>query len=245
MSRTVVLIHEDFEGPARVADILTEEGHALEIRSLHRGDSIPADLGAEDLLVVMGGPMRVGDRARPEYSFLGREIEVLRQRAAADAPVLGICLGAQLLAYAAGAAVRPMTSDDGKTRLYEVGWGDVRFHRETGGDVLAGIPNEAMMLHWHGDAFELPPGARLLASSRICPNQGFQLGAHLFGLQFHCEASAEDVASFLREDAAFVVTANGADGVERVRRETDLHLRTSRAIGDRLLRNILQAMARR
>src|ERR1043166_7248326 len=118
----------------------------------------------------MGGPMGVGERDRPEYSFLRDEIELLRGCIAADAPVLGICLGAQLLAHAAGARVHPMTGGADGSGRYEVGWAPVRFHRTEDDDVLSGLPAEAPVLHWHGDTFTLPAGARLLASTTICQN---------------------------------------------------------------------------
>jgi GMP synthase (glutamine-hydrolysing) len=242
VKRAVVLTHEEFEGPARIADAIARVGYEIDLRALHRGNALPFDLERDELLIVMGGPMGVGDLARPEYSFLQREVDLLRQRVEDDAPVLGICLGAQLLAHAAGAAVRPMMTADGRSRLYEVGWGSVRFHGEADDGLLEGIASEAVMLHWHGDTFDLPAGARLFASSGVCRNQGFQLGRRLFGLQFHCEASAEDIEAFLREDAEFVAKAHGEGGVDRVRRETAHHIDEFRDVGDRLLQNIVRAM---
>lgn len=246
MKRAVVLTHEDFEGPARIAEILASEGHALEVLSLHKGDAVPARLGRGDVLVVMGGPMGVGDIGDPRYPYLAPEAELLRACVADDAPVLGICLGAQLLALAAGARVAPMASQEGQ-RVYEVGWGPIRYHAGEGHPdvdrVLDGLPRESVTLHWHGDAFELPGGAHRLASTAICPTQGFILRQRLVGLQFHCETSAEDVEAFVREDAAFVVKANGERGVERVRHETPRYLPTFRREGDLLLRNILRIIS--
>jgi GMP synthase (glutamine-hydrolysing) len=242
MKRAVVLKHVESEGPGRIAEVVAEEGYALDIRSLHREDRVPSDLGRRDLLIVMGGPMGVGDLQGPEYPFLAREAELLRQRVIEDAPVLGICLGAQLLAHAAGATVYPMMTSDGRNRLYEVGWGPLAFHATYRDAVLAGIPSEAQMLHWHGDTFDLPAGARLLASSEICRNQGFQLQRHLFGLQFHCEVMEQDIENFLEADGDFVIKASGEDGIDHLRRETARHLDSFRDVGDRLLRNIVRAM---
>ena len=246
MKRAVVLTHEDFEGPARIAEILADEGNSLEVLQLHRGDEVPARLGRDDVLVVMGGPMGVGDVGDPRYSFLAREVELLRARVADDAAVLGICLGAQLLAHAAGARVAPMTDPRGE-RVYEVGWGPIRYHAGEGHPevdrILDGLPEESITLHWHGDAFELPEGARRLASTPVCPTQGFILGRRLVGLQFHCETSALDVEAFVREDAAFVVKAHGEAGVERVSAETPRYLPAFRREGDLLLRNILRTVS--
>jgi GMP synthase (glutamine-hydrolysing) len=245
MKRAVVLTHEDFEGPARIAELLAGEGCALDIRKLHRDQEVPATLRRDVVLVVMGGPMGVGDIGDARYPYLAAEVALLRERVADDAPVLGICLGAQLLAHAAGARVAPMTKANGE-RAYEVGWGPIRFHKGEGhadvDRVLEGLPEETITLHWHGDAFELPSGAHRLASTAACATQGFVLGRRLFGLQFHCETSAEDVEAFAREDAAFVVKANGEGGVERIHAETRRHLAKFRDEGDRLLRNIIRAM---
>jgi GMP synthase-like glutamine amidotransferase len=239
--RAIVLTHADFEGPARIADRLAAHGHAIDVRSLHRGDRVPARLERGELLVVMGGPMGVADRTKPETGFLRAEIDLLQTCVARDVAVLGICLGAQLLAHAAGARVYPMVSESG-ARLYEVGWAPIRLDHEAGAHVLADLPGELHVLHWHGDTFDLPPGATLLASSSVCRQQAFRVGRRIFGLQFHCEVDREHVDAFLRADGEFVRRANGASAVDDLRAQTERHVDESRRIGDRLLDNIIAAM---
>jgi GMP synthase (glutamine-hydrolysing) len=241
MPRAVILKHVDFEGPARIGELLVELGYALDVRAVYAGDAVPSELDRRDLLVVMGGPMGVLDLGRAEYPFLQAEVALLRQRIAERAPVLGVCLGAQLLAHAAGAAVFPMTSDGGQ-RLYEVGWGPIRFQRGSSESLLRDLPDEAVVLHWHGDTFELPAGAQRLASSARCLNQAFRLGTCQFGLQFHCEVGAEEVAAFIRADAGFVEKANGAGSLQLLREETARRVSALRSVGDLLLQNILAAM---
>jgi GMP synthase (glutamine-hydrolysing) len=245
MNVAIVLQHADFEGPARIGDLLAARGYEIEIRSLHRGDPVPQRMKPEDVLVVMGGPMGVGDADRPPFAFLKQEIELLRQRIDEDSPALGICLGAQLLAHSAGARVYPMIEGKDATAEYEVGWAPVRFHREDGEDVLTEVPSEVHVLHWHGDTFDLPSGAKLLASSAVCRNQGFRLGRRVFGLQFHCEVDPVHVEGFLRADASFVARANGPDGVARLRAQTVRYVDESRVLADTLLPNIVRAMAHR
>jgi GMP synthase-like glutamine amidotransferase len=134
-----------------------------------------------------------------------------------------------------------MRTEEG-LRLYEVGWAPITFFPSVSDDVLAGMPSEAPVLHWHGDAFQVPPGARLLASSAVCRSQGFRLGRRQFGLQFHCELGEEDIENFLRGDADYVRQANGPDGIEALRRDTHRYIASFRKVGDRLLQNILRAM---
>jgi len=242
-NRAIVLKHASFEGPSRLAPLLlVARGYKLDLRELHRGDPVPARLAPGELLVVMGGSMGVGDADRPELAFLRAEIDLLAHCLAANAPVLGICLGAQLLAAAAGARVAPMVDPRG-ARCYEVGWAPIRFHAHDEADpVLRRLPATAQVLHWHGDACDLPAGARRLASSELCPNQAFQLGARLFGLQFHCEVDSEDVEEFVRVDGDFAVRANGPGAADQIRRDTEHYMTSFAALGDRLLRNLLDAM---
>src|SRR5689334_18764896 len=98
MRRAIVLQHIAFEGPARLASLLEARGYQLDIRRLDRGDAVPERLHSGELLIVMGGPMGVADAERAPYSFLQRELELLRRCVVDDAPVLGVCLGAQLIA---------------------------------------------------------------------------------------------------------------------------------------------------
>jgi GMP synthase (glutamine-hydrolysing) len=238
----IILQHAMFEGPARIASLLSGRARTIEVRRLDRGDSVPERLEPGQILVVMGGPMGVGDLERPEFPYLRKEVQLLAWCIREQAPVLGVCLGAQLLAAAAGAWVGPMTGAGG-ARVYEVGWTHARFHRREAGDpILRGVPPEGPILSWHGDTFALPSGARVLASTDVCPQQGFQLGARVFGLQFHCEAGADEVEAFLGADEAFVTRANGPGGVERIRRDTEALLAPAWDIGERLLGNIFDAM---
>jgi GMP synthase (glutamine-hydrolysing) len=239
MKTAIILKHVEFEGPSRITPLLVQRGYQLDIRALYLGDLVPSHLGHDQILIVMGGPMGVSDLDKPELPFLQQEVELLRSCLEQDLPALGVCLGSQLLAHAAGAKVRQMY--DGQTRRYEVGWDVIRFHHEVGDEVLRGLPVEGQVLHWHGDTFDLPAGARHLASSGVCPNQAFRVGRQ-FGLQFHCEVTEGDVEAWLAADDGFVERANGKDAFARIRHDTAQHIRAQDELGDRLLGNLLDAM---
>jgi GMP synthase (glutamine-hydrolysing) len=244
--RCVVLQHASTEGPQRLAELLGEAGLTVEIVALDRGQPVPRTLPADVPLVVMGGSMGVSDIGDPAQPFLAGEVALLRERLSVDAPVLGVCLGAQLLAHAAGARVFPNSrpGPQGPTRVYEVGWAPVDFLPVPDEPALAGLGRRGMMLHWHGDAFELPAGAVHLASTGACPNQAFRLG-RAFGVQFHPEMDQATIGAWLQSDAEYVARACGPEGVERIRAETPRLFAEYAPVRDRLLRNLVQCLAGR
>jgi GMP synthase (glutamine-hydrolysing) len=245
MSRAIVLQHLDREGPGFIADACKARGLALEVCRSDLGTPIPEELDQGDLLVVMGGPMGVGDLGDPRYPFLAPEIDLLRTALAANRPILGICLGAQLLAHAAGARVYPNRKMDASGVAHdarEVGFGEVRLLAPSKEKVLAGLPPSIAVLHWHGDTFDLPAGAVRLAESDLCANQAFRLRQHAFGLQFHVETDAELVRRWAEEDAAYVRSALGPEGPARIAAESEVGVANMRPTSERLIGNILEQL---
>jgi GMP synthase (glutamine-hydrolysing) len=242
--RAIVLQHTPTEGPERVAVMLAERGVTCAVRALFRDEPVPDDLPPDEILIVMGGPMGVGEVGDPRWAFLAREIALLRKLIARDAPVLGICLGAQLLAAAGGARVYPNTrpGPHGPEPAREVGWGPVDLLGADREPVLAGLSARPMVLHWHGDTFDLPPGAVHLASTPICAHQAFRLGRRQFGFQFHCELEAASISVWVREDAEFVRAANGEGGGARILADTARLHAEARPGWDRLLGNAIDLL---
>ena len=170
MSKAVILQHVAHEGPGRIVPVLRDFGIPTEVRHLYKGDEVPTDLDELRLLVVLGGPMGVSDVGGDKYPFLAQEVATLQRLIAADRPALGICLGAQLLAHAAGARVYPnvkMAPPAGPgqppkpaepiTPLPEYGWGPVQFPFPGGTEpIVFGLNDGAQMFHWHRDTFDLP-----------------------------------------------------------------------------------------
>jgi GMP synthase-like glutamine amidotransferase len=176
------LEHQPGEGPAKIADWAAARGHTLNRTALYADEAPPA-LGAFDLLVIMGGGMNIYQHR--DHPWLVTEKEFLRQAIAARKPVLGICLGAQLLADVLGGKVYQNPEK-------EIGWFPVTFRDRAG--LFAKFPESMNVMHWHGDTFDLPPGARLVAESAGCPHQAFVWGDRVVGLQFHLEMGAVNVA---------------------------------------------------
>ncbi|HET6148754.1 MAG TPA: gamma-glutamyl-gamma-aminobutyrate hydrolase family protein [Polyangia bacterium] len=234
--KAIVLQHAPAEGPERVGALAVEGGWSLDVRHLYRGDPLPADLDGSDILIVMGGPMGVGDAGDSRFPFLAPEIAFLRRMVERERPVLGICLGAQLLAAAAGARVYA-------AHRREVGWGPVRFLDVKHERVLRGIRAEETFLHWHSDTFDLPLGAAHLAATDVCPHQAFHIAGREFGLQFHCELSAETIAVWVRDDADYITAANGPGSGERILADTRRCIDEAMRVGDRLIGNILATFA--
>lgn len=180
-NRWVILQHVEWEGPGIIVQEAERRGCEVEIRRLDRNEGLP---GANHIggLVVMGGPL--GAYEEDKYPFLRKECELLEAVARRGDPVLGVCLGAQLLAKALGARVFPGHGA-------EIGFGSITLTPVGQEDPLfAGTGPVLPVFHWHGDTFTLPEGAELLASSAMYPHQAFRFGSRAYGLQFHVEPDA-------------------------------------------------------
>ena len=181
MKRCRVVRHVAFEDLDLFAPVLPTLGFAVTWVEAPQADFAAIDPLADDLLIVLGGPLGAGDHA--DFPFLAAETDQVRRRLAADRPTLGICLGAQIMARALGARVYP--NPNGK----EIGWSALTLTPAGEDSVLARLAGSPV-LHWHGDTFDLPMGARHLASTPQTAHQAFAVGQRGLALQFHVEASA-------------------------------------------------------
>ncbi len=169
------------------------------------------DALSDDLLIVLGGPISVNDTAM--FPFIEAEVHLLKQRIAADKPTLGICLGCQLIARALGAEVYP---GDKK----EIGWYRLLLTAAGEQSALRYLSAEhCSMLHWHGETFDLPDGAVLLASSEACKNQAFSYGENVLALQFHPEISQRSMEKWFIGHIGEILQTEGV-GVEQLRHDT-------------------------
>ncbi|WP_300668404.1 type 1 glutamine amidotransferase [Desulfoluna sp.] len=195
------LQHVPFEGLGSMEAVLNRKGHRLSATHLYRGEPLPP-LSAFDLLIVMGGPMGVFDEGN--HPWLAPEKHLIKTAINAGKKVLGICLGAQLLADVLGAKVT-------RNPHREIGWFPItRAPRLTTTRFHGVFPSHADVFHWHGDTFELPDGAIPLASSAACTNQGFLYDDRILALQFHLETTPDSAALLIEngrhelDDSPFV-----------------------------------------
>ncbi|MDR0780284.1 MAG: gamma-glutamyl-gamma-aminobutyrate hydrolase family protein [Pseudomonadales bacterium] len=180
--RIHTLQHSAFEGLGSIEPHLGARGHTLSLTALYKDAALPA-VANFDWLLVLGGPMRVHDTAR--HPWLVDELALIRAAIDANKRVLGICLGAQLIAKALGGEVKP-------NGCREIGWFPITREADaTRSPVAAALPPTCDVFHWHSDTFTLPQGATLLASSMASGNQAFLYGERVVGLQFHLETTFE------------------------------------------------------
>jgi GMP synthase (glutamine-hydrolysing) len=201
MQDVVAIRHVAFEHLGTLAPVLS--GRGFRIRYLDAGS---ADLGvldptSADLLVVLGGPIGACDEAG--YPFLVDELRLVERRLESGRPLLGICLGAQLMARALGARVYPGSAK-------EIGWSALRLNAAGERSCLGELARCGyQVMHWHGDTFDLPQSAQGLAATEITPNQAFSVGNTALGLQFHLEVDANQIEHWLIGHAHEIAAAPG------------------------------------
>jgi GMP synthase-like glutamine amidotransferase len=191
--RVLAFRHVRFEGLGLIEPALRSRHIEVDYADLYQPGAALPDIGRYDGLIFMGGPMSVNMPVNDDLPFLRQEMAFIRQAMARRQPILGICLGSQLIARAMGATVR-------RNFAKEIGWYDLRFTPAAGGDRLFGGLSQETVFHWHGETFDLPPGAELLASSDLCRNQAFRAGDRVYGLQFHLEVTPEMIADWCVQD---------------------------------------------
>ncbi len=201
------LQHVPFEGLGSMEPWFRKGGHRISSTPLYLNQDLPAP---EDLdwLVVMGGPMGVHDESR--HSWLKNEKRFIESAMKAGSIVLGVCLGAQLIADVLGARVFG-------NRHREIGWFPIQFSKHIEKSAFQGVfPSEIEAFHWHGDTFDIPESATLLASSEACAHQGFIVEDRILGFQFHLETTPESA------DALIDNCKNELDGSRYVQSETEI-----------------------
>ena len=208
MSKVWVIQHTECENLGTIADALEPKGVSPQYVRTFQGESVPDSMDDVQGLIVMGGPMSVYEQ--PLYPFLRDEMRLMEQALGEGKPVLGVCLGSQLLASVLGGAVA-------KGRRKEIGWHQVSLLESAAGDPLwAGVETPFMAYHWHGDVFETPEGATSLARSDLTESQAFRYGSNAYGVLFHMEVTEAMVRDMVAEFRGELLEAgiSGRDIVE-------------------------------
>jgi len=213
MKTVFAIRHVAFEDLDSFALTLTERGYTLRYLEAGQDDLAALDPLAGDLWVVLGGPIGVYEETA--YPFICDELRLLRARLDAGRPTLGICLGAQMIARALGARVYP----GGRK---EIGWKPLQLTDAGRVSPLAAFADGTPVLHWHGDTFDLPEGATLLASTDLYPHQAFAWGHHALALQFHIETTARGLERWFIGHAGEIASTPGLS-VPLLRDETAHH----------------------
>jgi GMP synthase-like glutamine amidotransferase len=196
MKPIAIFRHAPTEGPGHFASFLDRQSLPWTLIRIDAGDAVPGSPQAYSGLVFMGGPMSVNDG----LPWIAPALSLIRAAVAADIPVLGHCLGGQLIAKALGGEV-------GRTPAKEIGWGTVRTLNTPVTRAWFGEPPEFEAFHWHGETFSIPAGATRILESAYCPNQAFVLGKHL-GMQCHVEMTEEMVRSWCDVGAGEIAAAD-------------------------------------
>ncbi len=207
----LILKNISSEGPGTIEDFLVWSGIPYAVADLTSREF--PDASAYDTLVMMGGPMSVNESDR--YPYIGREVDLARTFMAQGRKVLGVCLGAQIMAKALGARVYAGTEK-------EIGWYDIGLvdggvddqrMRQLAGDEKGTAGKTFRVFHWHGETFDIPQGAVRLAQSPLYPNQAFRFGRNAYAFQFHIEVTEQMILAWLRNEAV---------DLDRIGRDTEV-----------------------
>lgn len=196
MKSVIAIRHIHFEDLGILESLLLQRGFSIRYLEAGVDDLLQINSLNPDLLVVLGGPISAYEANI--YPFLNNELAVISSRLAHKKPILGICLGAQLMAYSLGAHVQYMG-------VKEIGFAPLTFDQNNKNALLSTLT--VPVLHWHGDFFEVPAGGKLLASSAICQQQAFALDTYALGLQFHLEANPQRIEQWLIGHASELASA--------------------------------------
>ena len=216
-----VLQHIHCETLGTIADALKSKGIAAHYLRSFAGEPVPRDMADAAGLIIMGGPMGVYEQDL--YPYLREELRLIETALRQGKPVLGVCLGSQLLAAALGAEVKPNTAK-------EIGWYPITLTDTARQDHLwKGVEPSFAAFHWHGDIFDLPQGAASLASSTLTPCQAYRYGTNAYGLLFHMEVTREQIALMVDTFQDELLT-EGIDGRALVA-QSERHLAAMQGIG--------------
>lgn len=212
LKKVLVIQHVECEGLGTMGAVLRRAGFAPEFIKVFRGQTLPRNARGYSAVVALGGPMGVYEE--DIHPFIGAELRLIESVLRAGLPFLGVCLGSQMLARAAGARVY-------KGKGKEIGWYRLRLTAEGMADRLfLGFPEEFTVFQWHGDTFDVPPGAVNLASSEMFPHQLIRVGRNAYGVQFHLEVTGDMIKDWIEVNAGELEALKGVIDPGKIVEET-------------------------
>ena len=236
MNPIAIFRHLPHEGAGYLAEFLAERDIPMQLIAIDAGDAIPTRASDYAGLVFMGGNMSVND----DLPWIPQSLALIRDAVAHDVPVLGHCLGAQLLSKALGGQVT-------LNPVKEIGWGEVQVADSDTARVWFGDITAFPAFHWHGETFSLPAGAELILSSAYCSHQAYAVGAHL-GLQCHVEMTEAMIEVWCiegREEILSSLRSPAVQSVDMMRSGKTIHLSNLRRVADLLYSNWLRGVEAR
>ena len=212
MKKLLVLQNIEREGPGLFLKIAKKKGFLPEIYNLSLGEKLP-EPKKDDLILIMGGPMGVRDIDNKKYFWLRKETDFIKKAIDNQISIIGVCLGAQLIAHILGGKIERLKDQSNKENKPELGWSEISsIDEKCNEEISLRIKEPLRVLHWHGDRIILPPQAQLLASSTRCREQLFKVGELIYGLQFHVETEGSMTSDWIKEDKKFIISGLGKNG---------------------------------
>jgi GMP synthase-like glutamine amidotransferase len=236
MDPVLIIRHAPTEGPGYFSEFLDRHAIPWRLVRIDAGDAVPASLNGVSGLCLMGGPMSVND----DLPWIPPVLARIREAVAAGIPVIGHCLGGQLMAKALGGSV-------GRNPVKEIGWGDVRVTDPVAARPWLGDADRTLLaFHWHGETFTVPPGAVRILDSAYCANQAYVLDDRHLGLQCHVEMTAELVASWCANGADEIAASDSPAVQSPAAIQADLDARLARlhGVADELYSRWIQGLRR-
>ncbi len=240
MKRLLVLQHLEREGPGIFKDVANEFHIDVHIVRTDMSHEIPSIKDYQGLL-VLGGPMGISDIGNPKFDFLTQEIHIIKEAQSKHIPIIGVCLGAQLISHVSGGSIQKLLDQDSQKPLAEIGWSPIYLNKKAHiSTFIEHLSLPLHVLHWHEDRICLPSSASLIASSDRCKEQFFQIGSNSIGLQFHVEIEYQDIMRWIDEDIDFIMSALGSDAKKILVNQLDEFCEQTRHNRFQLIRNIFR-----
>jgi len=234
MKPVAIFRHSLTEGPGYFVTYLERIGRPWQLVRIDAGDAVPSTPAAFSGLAFMGGPMSVND----PLPWIAQVLDLIRESVHLDVPVIGHCLGGQLMSLALGGTVGP-------NPVKEIGWGEVTVLDDpVAAHWLGGGLPSFLSFHWHGETFTVPPGARRVMASRHCENQAFAFGRH-FAMQCHVEITAELIASWCSSGVDEIAASPGpaVQSPDEIQRDLSARLARLHAVSERIYARWVEALA--